>query len=69
MGNTEVIRPLSSLFLVCPEDSVQNLFLVSDGHVSNEQTTLDAIRRNSGRSRIFTFGVGYVNCFFRLELI
>ncbi|XP_041462873.1 protein mono-ADP-ribosyltransferase PARP4-like isoform X5 [Lytechinus variegatus] len=54
-GNTDAWRPLQSYFLLRSE-GLQNLFLVSDGHINNEQSTLDAISQNT-HSRIFTFGI------------
>ncbi|XP_078001506.1 protein mono-ADP-ribosyltransferase PARP4-like isoform X2 [Glandiceps talaboti] len=57
MGNTEVWRPLHSFFQLSPTTGVRNIFLVSDGHINNEDATLAAIRLNSQHTRIFTFGV------------
>ncbi|XP_030850626.1 protein mono-ADP-ribosyltransferase PARP4 isoform X5 [Strongylocentrotus purpuratus] len=54
-GNTDAWRPLQSYFLLRSE-GLQNLFLVSDGHINNEQSTLHAIAQNT-HSRVFTFGV------------
>lgn len=58
MDNTDVIRLLSSLYLLSPDDGFRNLFLISDGHISNEEVTLAAARLNCRHSRLFTFGVG-----------
>ncbi len=35
----------------------RSVFLISDGHVTEEAPTLDAIRRGVKKSRLFTFGV------------
>jgi hypothetical protein len=42
------------------ENSVRNIFVISDGHVNNEETTLRAVHDNCQHTRIFTFGVRYV---------
>ncbi len=68
MGSTDVWRPLHSLHLL--SDHAPNVggtdtstlpprsvFLVSDGHVTEETPTLDVIRRGVKKSRLFTFGV------------
>ncbi|XP_059150079.1 protein mono-ADP-ribosyltransferase PARP4-like isoform X2 [Physella acuta] len=56
-GNTEVIRPLRSLFLLPYSESQRNVFLISDGHINNDSVVLRAARLNSTHTRIFTFGV------------
>ena len=38
----------------------QSLFLVSDGHVTDEEATLTAIRQGLHHCRLFTFGVRFV---------
>jgi hypothetical protein len=60
MGNTEVYRPLHSIFLLKPENSLRNIFVISDGHVNNEETTLKAVHDNCQHTRVFTFGVRYI---------
>lgn len=60
MDSTDVVRLLSSLYLLCPDDGFRNLFLISDGHISNEKVTLVAARLNCRHSRLFTFGVGSI---------
>ncbi|KAL4233481.1 Protein mono-ADP-ribosyltransferase parp4 [Mactra antiquata] len=58
MGNTEVIRPLHSIYLLKPENYNQNIFIISDGHLNNPDTMLISARDNSQHTRIFTFGIG-----------
>ena len=65
MGNTEVYRPLHSIFLLKPENSLRNIFVISDGHVNNEETTLKAVHDNCQHTRVFTFGVRYILYFKR----
>ncbi|VDH98080.1 poly [ADP-ribose] polymerase [Mytilus galloprovincialis] len=60
MGSTEVYRPLHSFFLLKPENSLRNVFILSDGHINNEETTLKAVHDNCQHTRIFTFGVSAI---------
>ncbi|VDI59027.1 poly [ADP-ribose] polymerase [Mytilus galloprovincialis] len=60
MGSTEVYRPLHSFFLLKPENSLRNVFILSDGHINNEETTLKAVHDNCQHTRIFTFGVSSI---------
>ncbi|XP_065907786.1 protein mono-ADP-ribosyltransferase PARP4-like [Dysidea avara] len=65
MGSTDVWRPLRSLLLLSSGNGAdsstlppRNLFLVTDGHMTEEQPTLQAIRQAVHTTRVFTFGVG-----------
>ncbi|XP_065907778.1 protein mono-ADP-ribosyltransferase PARP4-like isoform X3 [Dysidea avara] len=65
MGSTDVWRPLRSLLLLSSGSGAdsstlppRNLFLVTDGHMTEEQPTLQAIRQAIHTTRVFTFGVG-----------
>ena len=68
MGSTDVWRPLRSLLLLSSGAATAksstlppcNVFLVTDGHVTEEQATLQAIRQVVHSTRLFTFGVGLV---------
>ena len=68
MGSTDVWRPLRSLFLLSSGTAAtdsstlppRNVFLVTDGHMTEEQPTLQAIRQAVHTTRLFTFGVGSV---------
>ena len=68
MGSTDVWRPLHSLHLLSDSElSVggvdtttlppRSVFLISDGHMTEEGPTLDAVRKGVKKSRLFTFGV------------
>ena len=57
MGNTEVVRPMHTFYLLKPQNSIQNVFLISDGHVNNADVLLEKARINSQHTRIFTMGV------------
>ncbi|XP_072047176.1 protein mono-ADP-ribosyltransferase PARP4-like [Amphiura filiformis] len=57
-GSTEAWNPLHAYFLLKQGNTKPcNIFLVSDGHVSNETATLMAISQYRETSRIFTFGI------------
>ncbi|KAK2557988.1 Protein mono-ADP-ribosyltransferase PARP4 [Acropora cervicornis] len=60
-GSTELWRVLQKLCLlpaISTADHPRNLFLISDGHVTEEETSLNFIRKNCQCDRLFTFGVG-----------
>ncbi|XP_015749941.1 PREDICTED: poly [ADP-ribose] polymerase 4-like [Acropora digitifera] len=60
-GGTELWRVLQKLSLlpaISTADHPRNLFLISDGHVTEEETSLNFIRKNCQCDRLFTFGVG-----------
>ena len=68
MGSTDIWKPLHCLQLLSDGDAPvvgtdittlppRSIFLVSDGHMTEEDPTLDAIRRGIRHSRLFTFGV------------
>ncbi|XP_071788645.1 protein mono-ADP-ribosyltransferase PARP4-like [Asterias amurensis] len=56
-GGTDFWRPLQSQNLLKQERAHRNLFLVTDGHLNNEEATLRAVGRNRAFTRIFTCGV------------
>ncbi|XP_065907785.1 protein mono-ADP-ribosyltransferase PARP4-like isoform X2 [Dysidea avara] len=65
MGSTDVWRPLRSLLLLSSGSGTdsstlppRNVLLVTDGHMTEEQPTLQAIRQAVHTTRVFTFGVG-----------
>ncbi|XP_033101567.1 protein mono-ADP-ribosyltransferase PARP4-like, partial [Anneissia japonica] len=57
MGNTEVWRPLHAYFLLSDTNCLRNIFLISDGHINNEESTLNSIQLNAKNNRVFTFGI------------
>ncbi|XP_071800756.1 protein mono-ADP-ribosyltransferase PARP4-like isoform X2 [Asterias amurensis] len=56
MGNTDVWRPLKAYFML-KTGQLRNIFFISDGHVSNEEATLETVRKNCRHTRVFTFGI------------
>ncbi|XP_061177422.1 LOW QUALITY PROTEIN: protein mono-ADP-ribosyltransferase PARP4-like [Saccostrea echinata] len=59
-GNTELCRPLNSYYLLKPESYTRNIFLISDGHINNEEAALSRIAQNHQHTRVFTLGVSSV---------
>ncbi|KAK3587647.1 hypothetical protein CHS0354_032855 [Potamilus streckersoni] len=57
-GSSDFFTPLRSFHLLCPAESHQNIFLISDGHVTQDSFILNSIKRAARRSRLFTLGVG-----------
>ncbi|KAM4796100.1 protein mono-ADP-ribosyltransferase PARP4 [Rhinophrynus dorsalis] len=58
MGNTEFWKPLHSLSLLATTKNVQNILLISDGHIQNESSVFRILKKNTGKVRLFTCGVG-----------
>ncbi|XP_051998661.1 protein mono-ADP-ribosyltransferase PARP4-like [Xyrauchen texanus] len=56
-GSTELWRPFRSLSLLPPSQGVRNILLLSDGHVQNQDLTLQLVRENSCHTRLFTCGL------------
>ncbi|XP_051563923.1 protein mono-ADP-ribosyltransferase PARP4 isoform X2 [Myxocyprinus asiaticus] len=56
-GSTELWRPLRSLSLLPPSQGVRNILLLSDGHIQNQDVTLQLVRENSCHTRLFTCGL------------
>ena len=71
MGSTDLWRPLRSLQLLSDADAPligtdtttlppRSVFIISDGHMTEEDPTLSAIRQGVRNSRVFTFCVRYI---------
>ena len=60
MGASDLWKTLKALNMlpVRADVEVRNICIISDGHVSEEETILNLISTNRGHSRIFTFSVG-----------
>eukprot|EP00079_Xenopus_tropicalis_P033572 XP_017947343.1 PREDICTED: poly [ADP-ribose] polymerase 4 [Xenopus tropicalis] len=58
MGNTELWKPLQSLCLLAPPSDMHNVLLISDGHIQNESLVFQILKKNAGKVRLFTCGVG-----------
>ena len=60
LGGTELLSPLQYLHSKSPSAGYsRQIFLLTDGEVSNENEVLDLCRSMSTSSRIFSFGLGH----------
>jgi hypothetical protein len=58
-GGTELLSPIQDVLLSLAVPTHQrNLFVITDGQVSNEAQVIDFVGDNLGSSRVFTLGVG-----------
>uniref|UniRef100_A0A8C5M043 Poly [ADP-ribose] polymerase n=1 Tax=Leptobrachium leishanense TaxID=445787 RepID=A0A8C5M043_9ANUR len=58
MGGTEFWKPLHSLGLLPRNTGLHNIILISDGHLQNERHIIQFLKKNVGKIRLFTCGVG-----------
>jgi Ca-activated chloride channel family protein len=59
LGGTEVLQPLRAILPAPVEGGgLRQLFLLTDGQVSNTDAVLETVRAHSATNRVFTFGIG-----------
>jgi Ca-activated chloride channel family protein len=59
LGGTEILPALESILKPSvPEGALRQLFLLTDGQVSNTEEVLALVRAHAATSRAFTFGIG-----------
>ncbi|XP_046436816.1 von Willebrand factor A domain-containing protein 5A-like [Daphnia pulex] len=59
LGGTEIFNPLEQIFQKPPIDGyLRQVFVLTDGEVSNADQVLGLVRRHSGRTRLFALGLG-----------
>ncbi|XP_078060285.1 von Willebrand factor A domain-containing protein 5A-like isoform X2 [Mustelus asterias] len=59
MGGTEILNPLSAIYRTpCKPGHPRQLFVFTDGEVSNTKMVIAEVRRNSPSHRCFSFGIG-----------
>lgn len=60
LGGTELLRPLNEIFKrpVAGGGRARQVFVLTDGEVSNTEQVIEACRRNAHNSRVFTVGIG-----------
>ncbi|XP_069106655.1 von Willebrand factor A domain-containing protein 5A-like isoform X2 [Argopecten irradians] len=59
LGGTEILRPLESLYAKPLHTAkLRQVFLLTDGGVSNTNQVITLARKNADNTRIFTFGIG-----------
>ncbi|KAJ6246470.1 von willebrand factor a domain-containing protein 5a [Anaeramoeba flamelloides] len=60
LGGTNILRPLQFIFKSEPvRGYARQIFLLTDGEVSNTQSIISKVRSQSNTTRVFTFGIGH----------
>ena len=60
MGGTEIMRPLKHIFenMTRKENYPRQLFVLTDGMVSNTQAVIKLVKAHANHTRLFAFGIG-----------
>ncbi|XP_030621051.1 von Willebrand factor A domain-containing protein 5A-like [Chanos chanos] len=59
LGGTEILEPLKHIYSQpCVPGHPRQLFIFTDGEVSNTKAVLDLVKSNVGSHRCFSFGIG-----------
>jgi Ca-activated chloride channel family protein len=59
LGGTEILAPLEAILKAPPRPGLpRQLFVLTDGQVSNTEAVLRLVRQHSVDTRVFTFGIG-----------
>ncbi|XP_015668992.1 von Willebrand factor A domain-containing protein 5A [Protobothrops mucrosquamatus] len=59
LGGTEIVKPLKAIYSQpCLEEHPRQIFVFTDGEVSNTNEVIAEVRRNSHCHRCFSFGIG-----------
>ncbi|XP_043083747.1 von Willebrand factor A domain-containing protein 5A-like isoform X5 [Puntigrus tetrazona] len=59
MGGTEILQPLKHIYSQpCYPDHPRQLFIFTDGEVSNTKEVLDLVKSHAHSHRCFSFGIG-----------
>ncbi|KAI9555319.1 hypothetical protein GHT06_017833 [Daphnia sinensis] len=59
LGGTEILEPLERIFQKPPIDGYsRQVFVLTDGEVSNAYEVISLVRRHSGQARVFALGLG-----------
>lgn len=59
LGGTEILKALASVLTPpVPKGTLRQLFVLTDGQVSNTDEVLSLVRRHAATSRAFAFGIG-----------
>lgn len=59
LGGTEILAPLREVLKKEPATGLpRQLFVLTDGQVTNTDAVIQLIRRHSAQTRVFTFGIG-----------
>ena len=58
-GGTEIYAPLEAIFNEKPKEGhLRQVFVLTDGAVTNEDQVIDLVKRKVGRGRVFALGLG-----------
>ncbi|XP_062242182.1 von Willebrand factor A domain-containing protein 5A-like [Platichthys flesus] len=59
LGGTEILKPLTHILSqTCISNQPRQVFVFTDGEVSNTKEVIDLVKKNSGSHRCFSFGIG-----------
>jgi Ca-activated chloride channel family protein len=59
LGGTEILPALEHVLAAPPREGLaRQVFVLTDGQVSNADAVIALARRHAGRTRVFTFGIG-----------
>jgi hypothetical protein len=59
MGGTEILAPLEAILSKLPQPGVpRQVFVLTDGQVTNTGAVIKLVRKHSDTTRVFTFGIG-----------
>ncbi|XP_055343969.1 von Willebrand factor A domain-containing protein 5A-like [Paramacrobiotus metropolitanus] len=59
LGGTEILQPLHKIFATPALSGFsRQLFILTDGEVSNTEQVIDLVKKNASDSRVFSFGIG-----------
>ncbi|KAM6932894.1 von Willebrand factor A domain-containing protein 5A-like [Xenentodon cancila] len=59
MGGTEILEPLKHIYSQpCIPNQPRQLFVFTDGEVSNTKEVINLVRKNAAAHRCFSFGIG-----------
>ena len=59
LGGTEILNPLQAIFSQQPASlGCRQLFVLTDGQVTNTEQVIDICRKNASTTRIFSVGIG-----------
>ncbi|KAJ8311075.1 hypothetical protein KUTeg_011375 [Tegillarca granosa] len=59
MGGTEILQPLQYVYSVDVQPTYsRQVFLLTDGEVSNTDVVIALVKRNAHTTRVFSFGIG-----------
>ncbi|XP_035711434.1 von Willebrand factor A domain-containing protein DDB_G0292740-like [Folsomia candida] len=59
LGGTEILAPLSKIYSYpCIPGYTRQVFVLSDGEVSNTEEVISLVKQNSSNSRLFALGIG-----------